>query len=469
MLIFMSFLKNGLQLILYLKQTCKYYYLKADMDYKHIANGHNCSWKSKPKKSLARVFLMLVGILIPIIAIELIFATQAHAAIFSLKLPHRDAPQISKTQVKNTKPIQQAINHIIKPSDSLYRLFKAWQVKPGELPAIIQNKQAKQVLTNLQPGKRLVVKLTPQQEIDSIDYEISPLKSLQIRRKKGQFTSKVLKHKHNIQLERSTSVIKNSFYAAAKRSKLPDRLIMELAEIFAWEVNFAHGIQPGDRFNILYEAYYRGDTRIATGEIVAAEINTGGKSYYAIRHIDVQGNKHYYTEKGKSLQKMFLRNPVKYKRISSYFRLSRKHPVLHFIRAHKGVDFAAAKGTAIKASADGKIIYLGRKGTYGKTIIIRHNRKYKTLYAHLSGYKRKLRVGSRVKQGQVIAYVGSTGLATGPHLHYEFLVYNKHKDPLKQKFPRTPAITKQERPAFLAQAKTLMNQLHSVQYAALEP
>ncbi len=200
----------------------------------------------------------------------------------------------------------------------------------------------------------------------------------------------------------------------------------------------------------------------ATATILAAEFINHGKRYQAIRYTDAGGKTDYYSLDGKSMRKAFLRTPVEFSRISSGFSLGRKHPVLNTIRAHKGVDYAASTGTPIKATSDGKIVHRGKKGGYGNTIIVQHGSKYSTLYAHMSKYRSGLTTGSRVKQGQIIGYVGSSGLATGPHLHYEFRVDGVHRDPLRVKLPGADPLANKYRADFDKKAEALMAQLDLV-------
>ena len=237
---------------------------------------------------------------------------------------------------------------------------------------------------------------------------------------------------------------------------------MELAGIFGWDIDFVLDIRQGDQFTVLYEELYLDGENIGNGDILAAEFVNQGKKYQAIRYTDKGGKTDYYSLDGKSMRKAFLRSPVEFSRISSGFSLGRKHPILNKIRAHKGVDYAASRGTPIKATSNGKIVHQGNKGGYGKTIIIQHGTKYSTLYAHMSNYRKCLKQGSRVKQGQIIGYIGSSGLATGPHLHYEFRVNGVHRDPLRVKLPGAEPLDKQYIDDFMTKAESLVAQLDLV-------
>ena len=232
---------------------------------------------------------------------------------------------------------------------------------------------------------------------------------------------------------------------------------MELANIFGWDIDFALDIREQDQFALIYEEKYLDDALIGEGRILAAQFTNRGEVFNAIRHSDGS----YYSPKGYSMRKAFLRSPVDFFRISSKYNPNRLHPVLKTSRPHRGVDYAAATGTPIKASGDGKVIWRGTKGGYGRTIILQHAGIYTTLYAHMSKYNSKVRKGNRVKQGQIIGYIGSSGLVTGPHLHYEFRSNGVHQDPLKVKFPNVQPLNKTQMEVFKPVANAILAQLES--------
>ncbi|MEG2393296.1 MAG: peptidoglycan DD-metalloendopeptidase family protein, partial [Pseudomonas sp.] len=210
---------------------------------------------------------------------------------------------------------------------------------------------------------------------------------------------------------------------------------MDMASVFGYDVDFAQDIRQGDEFDVIYEQKVVNGKAVGTGPILSARFTNRGKTYTAVRYTNKQGNSSYYTADGNSMRKAFIRTPVDFARISSKFSMGRKHPILNKIRAHKGVDYAAPRGTPIKAAGDGKVLLAGRRGGYGNTVIIQHGNTYRTLYGHMQGFAKGVKTGGSVKQGQVIGYIGTTGLSTGPHLHYEFQVNGVHVDPLGQKLP----------------------------------
>jgi len=235
---------------------------------------------------------------------------------------------------------------------------------------------------------------------------------------------------------------------------------MEMAGIFGWDIDFALDIRQDDKFSILYEEEFIDGKKYQNGNILAAEFTNQGKTFKAIRFTDKSGRTSYYTPEGRSMKKTFLRSPVDFRRISSRFG-KRKHPILKKRRLHKGVDYAARRGTPVQSSGDGKVIFKGRKGGYGRVVIVQHGSRYQTLYAHLNGFKRGLRVGKYVKQGQTIGFVGSSGRATGPHLHYEFRVNGTHRNPLTVKLPSSAPIKSAYKNDFMAYADRVLSQLNT--------
>jgi murein DD-endopeptidase MepM/ murein hydrolase activator NlpD len=250
-------------------------------------------------------------------------------------------------------------------------------------------------------------------------------------------------------------------FESAAVAGLSDKVIMNVAGIFAWDIDFVLDIRSGDNYYIQFEEIWQDGEFVTEGEIIAAEFNNNGRSIQAIRFKDDNGNTDYFTPTGDSVRKEFLRNPVDFTRISSNFNPNRRHPILNKIRAHRGVDYAAPRGTPIKASGDGKVIYRGTKSGYGKAVILQHGGNITTLYAHMSAYAAKARVGSRVRQGQTIGYVGATGLATANHLHYEYRLNGVHRNPRTVPLPDAEPIAEKYREKFLASAKPIIQELEN--------
>ncbi len=367
----------------------------------------------------------------------------------------------SKNKQSTSSPLSNTKTVIVKSGDSLSAIFKRLSLSAGTLHQIINSgKQAKK-LARIKPGQKLVIQYDDSNEFQSLHYALDSIDTLVITKDDAQ--SKYLSHIDSKEIEIrhqfAAGTITNSLFSAGNKAGLNSAMIMKLAQLFGWDVDFALDIRKGDSFAVLFEEKYINNKKIANGNILSAEFVNRGKTFKAIRYTDASGHTDYYSEKGLSMRKAFLRTPVAFSRISSRFSNGRKHPVLNKIRAHKGVDYAASRGTSIKSVGDGKVIFKGRKGGYGRVIILQHGSKYTTLYAHMNSYNRKIKRGGRVKQGQIIGYVGSSGLATGPHLHYEFRINGVHRNPLTVPLPSASPIARKYRADFQSIADTLISQL----------
>ena len=324
-------------------------------------------------------------------------------------------------------------------------------------------------MTGSKPLAKKLARIAPRQEIEfyvdtesrltRLVHRLDRIRSLHVSRDGDTFKFEEIVEPPEVSVAIASGTIDSSLFEAGQSAGLSDSIIMQMAEIFGWDVDFALDIRAGDRFALVFEEQYKGGEKIGEGPIVAAEFTNRGRVIRAVRYSDSAGYTDYFSPDGRSMRKAFLRTPVNFTRISSRFSFSRRHPVLHKMRAHRGVDYAAPRGTAVKASGDGKVVFAGRKGGYGRTIILKHGSTYTTLYAHLSRFSKGIRTGKRVEQGQIIGYVGSTGLATGPHLHYEFRVRGAHRDPLKVKLPQASPLPEQYMVDFQQRAKPLLAQL----------
>ncbi len=346
----------------------------------------------------------------------------------------------------------------VKAGDALAHIFKRHHLQPRELHDIMRLGKDTASLKRLQPGEVFKFQIDESGQLQKLVYEISPLKSLHIQRQEQGFTAAMQFKNIEKRTNYAIGKIDSSLYEAGKQAGLSDTLIMKMVNIFGWDIDFALDIRKGDQFAIIYEEQFLDGKKINDGAILAAEFINQDRNYRALRFTDAKDHSDYYTPKGLSMRKAFLRTPVDFRRISSRFG-KRHHPVLNKMRLHKGVDYAAKSGTPIKASGDGKIIFRGRKGGYGRTVIIQHGGRYSTLYAHMSNFKRSVTAGKRVKQGQIIGYVGRSGRATGSHLHYEFRVNGVHRNPLTIRLPNAAPIKKQYQDNFARTASALLAQL----------
>jgi murein DD-endopeptidase MepM/ murein hydrolase activator NlpD len=361
---------------------------------------------------------------------------------FSLSLPELQARQKIIDDANNLAPKKWS-EYTVKSGDNLARLFKRAKIKPQQLDELMKSGEEVKTLTKIFPKDIIRILSDDEGTLQALRYDIDHKSYLMVERENGELVAKTYNHEIETRNAHATGVIDSSLYLAAQEAGISQNIIMELANVFGWDIDFALDIRKGDSFTVLYEELFRNGEKISDGNILAAEFINDGQSYRAVRYTNPQTNvSEYFTPDGKSMRKAFLRTPVNFSRISSRFTVKRYHPVLHKVRSHKGVDYAAKSGTPIYAAGDGKVIFKGKKGGYGKVMIVQHGSKYTTLYAHLKTYNRKLRVGSKVKQGQTIAYVGQTGLATGPHLHYEFRVNGVHRNPLTVKLPASQPVPK---------------------------
>jgi murein DD-endopeptidase MepM/ murein hydrolase activator NlpD len=344
----------------------------------------------------------------------------------------------------------------VKSGDSLAQIFSRLDISPRQLQQIVSLKGTASDLTRIYPGQTLRLHTTPEGGLVELIYQVNALNDVRIVRSGDTYEVSSNQRTPEWRSYYATGNITRSLFADGQDAGLSDYLIMELADIFGWDIDFALDLRRGDQFTVLFEQPYLDGDRIDQGRIVAAEFINQGNVYQAIRFTDKSGKTDYYSLEGKRLRKAFLRTPVAFTRISSRFSLGRKHPILNRIRAHKGVDYAAPRGTPIKATGSGTIVFRGKKGGYGNTVIIDHGNKYSTLYAHMNAFTRSQRTGSRVRQGQVIGYVGSSGLATGPHLHYEFRINGVHRNPLTVKLPAAEPLKAEYRDEFTRIASRLM-------------
>ena len=297
--------------------------------------------------------------------------------------------------------------------------------------------------------------------LSEINYQVSPLQNYKISYQEDgsyKISEEILKIE---QLETHTTVeITDSLYLSAKRMGLSDKLIIAIANILEWDIDFAYDVRKGDYFSVIYYENYVKNKKIDDGPILALRFSNKGKDYRIVRYTDSKEHTDYYFLDGRKVRKAFLRNPLEFAYISSHFNPRRMHPILHKVRAHKGVDYAARRGTPVRAAGDGRVSLRQFYNGYGNTVILHHGGGYSTLYAHLSKFADKQYVGSWVKQGQVIGYVGSTGLSTGPHLHYEFRVNGIYKNPLTVKLPDAVPLAESELPRFNEHIKATVEKLH---------
>ena len=384
--------------------------------------------------------LVLITFLISVVSIILIYVDSLNNEPLAI-----EEITISRDLSESLTPIKSKQIHTVRKGDSLSVIFEDKQV-PLNTAYKIFDFDKNNLLSSIIPG-----------DIMEFNYMGDNLLSIEII--KDDINSILIKTEDeisivNIKKEAQTITsfgfgeIRDSFYKSAKDVGIPDSIIMDFAYIFGWDIDFIFDVRKGDKFSVIYETEFSEGEKISSGDIVFAEFTNREKKYIAQRFFDDVQGKQYFNENGENVKKAFLRAPLDFAYISSHFNPNRMHPILHKIKAHNGVDYAAKRNTPVKASGDGVISFIGRQSGYGRTVEIKHGGNIKTLYAHLERFNTKLKVGSKVKQGEIIAFVGDSGQATGPHLHFEFWQGEIRSDPVKVKLPSAKPVNNSQRNEF---------------------
>lgn len=343
--------------------------------------------------------------------------------------------------------------------DRAASLLRRLGADDADVRAFLQAAHASKLLRQLIPGRSVRAHQGADGKLIALRYQ-NDGEVLEVERDGDGFRMR----ESTIELERRVLVasgeIDTSLFGATDAAQLPDAVAIQIADVFATDVDFHRDLRQGDRFTVVYEMYYDEGEPIRPGRILAAEFINDGKAYRALWFEYAKGQGGYYTPHGSNIRKAFLRSPLEFSRVTSRYTNRRYHPVLREWRAHRGVDYGAPVGTRVRATGNGVVKFMGRRGGYGNLVVLRHQSSYTTWYGHLSRFAKGLHTGKRVQQGDTIAYVGMTGLATGPHLHYEFRVNGVHRNPLKVVLPPAPPIQAAQRPAFDAAAAPLVDMLN---------
>lgn len=346
-----------------------------------------------------------------------------------------------------------------RQGDTLGRIFNRVGLSQTTMMGILKNNPHSKLLSRITPMQEIRFKIENQQ-LKQMIFPIDALQFLTVSLDKKGYNTSIQTHSMTERREYVSTLVKSSLYQTAKIANIPVKLIDQMNQIFFWQVQLGREIRPGDRLNLSYHAYYINDQRVKVGDILAVSYkHANGVSYEAIRHESKNGSVSYYRPDGSSLKKAFSRYPIRFSHISSSFGSSRKHPILHYRRPHKGIDLAAPIGTPIYAIGEGRISYMGRQNGYGNIIKINHDRQYTTIYAHMLRFQKGLRNGSWVKRDQLIGFVGQSGLATGPHCHYELHVNRIPRNPATVALPQALPIPRQEFYAFKQKTHELFAQL----------
>jgi murein DD-endopeptidase MepM/ murein hydrolase activator NlpD len=401
-----------------------------------------------------------VGVVLPGFA-SATLEPAAGRRVLTLALPPLPTPESSPTSTPTDADDVDWQIVRVRAGQTLADIFREQHFGAGDLQRLLDDKANAQALRSLHPGDALAFLRREGGGLAALRFDRDDHTRVTARFSAESVEQRIetrpLEHRTYV----AHGVIESSLFEAGSQAGLSDALVLKLAGVFGYDIDFAQDLRAGDSFTVIYDSVYCEGERLHDGEIIAATFINRGKHFSAFRYADGSGTALYYSEDGRPLRKSFLRTPLEFSRITSYFTAARLHPILGTMRAHRGVDYAAPSGTPIHAAGDGKVVYRGWQGGYGNVVILQHGGHYSTLYGHLSRFA-SIRVGQHVTQGQTIGYVGMTGLATGPHLHYEFRVDGVHRNPLTVTLPKPeplPAVElarfKRATAPMLARLKTL--------------
>ena len=385
-------------------------------------------FKKVPTKAVLLTFLISIFL---ILLLYVDFSTEESLPI--------EIIETSENIVDSTSNVLSYQIHEVKDGENLSIIFEDFKV-PLNTAYRIFRLDEKKLLSKIRPGDKMRFTYLGE-EITSIEIAKDRINSLLIDLN-GEISIKEISKEIELIQSFKSGTIETSFYEAALDADIPDSIIMDFAYIFGWDVDFVFDIREDDSFFLIYETPFSEGEKIKNGDIVVAKFINNGKVYKANRFFTDINKKEFFDDAGNNLQKAFLRAPLDFAYISSHFNPNRMHPVLHTIRAHNGTDYAAQRGSPVRTTGNGTIKYAGRRNGCGNEIVIQHTNDYSTRYCHLDKFHSGIKKGKKVSQGETIGYVGSTGLATGPHLHYEFKIGNKHIDPVKLKLPSAEPISK---------------------------
>lgn len=356
----------------------------------------------------------------------------------------------------------------VRSGDTLSSLFKKAGFNDGIMLSVIHGSGEAKKLQRLYAGETLRFAADSEGTLTGVELQRSKLESLSITRSEDGFIGKKVVRQPDVQTAFASGTIDGSLYLAARASGMDDRLTMEMSGIFGWDIDFVYDVRKGDRFEVVYEELYLDGEKFGSGRILSANFVNRGEENIAMLYTDAQGETDYYSPTGRSMRKAFLRVPLN-ARVSSSFNLQRRHPVLDVVRPHEGTDYAAPPGTPIKAVGNGRIKFAGWKGGYGRTVVLSHGDNITTLYAHMSRLGKGIKNGGRVKQGETIGYVGSSGMVTGPHLHYEFRVNGSPRNSRTIKLPDAKPIPKTELARFKQFSQRQLAQLDDLRSNEKQP
>jgi murein DD-endopeptidase MepM/ murein hydrolase activator NlpD len=350
----------------------------------------------------------------------------------------------------------------VEPGQTLGNIFAQLGLSSATMHKVVSHSKHAGALARLYPGNELVFELAEGQ-LRSLQFDLSDAERYLIEVDGNALKSRVIERALESRFGYAAVEVRHTLFGSATEAGLSDALVLKMVEIFNFDIDFVRDLQRGDRFALVFEEVWRDGEKLRDGNILAATFVNGGKRFEVFRHEGLDGGVDYLSRDGKSRKRAFIRTPLEFSRVSSKFSLARRHPVLGTMRAHRGVDYAAPTGTPIRVTGHGTVAFAGWKGGYGKVVEVQHGKTYRTLYAHMNGFAKNIKVGAKVSQGEVIGYVGRTGLATGPHLHYEFHVNGQHRDPLSVDLPTADPLSGAELARFKATVGERIAQLATME------
>ncbi len=362
------------------------------------------------------------------------------------------------------EPEQEWLEIQVQAGDSLSSIFGRAQLTPQDLHELVSTAKKTKAFNKIRPGQKLGFQINEQGKLQAMSLQIDKLNSLVYERGVTGFSTTEVSKTPEVRQRVASATITSSLYKAAQDAGVSQSIIMELANIFGGVLDFVYDVRKNDYFIVIYEELYLNGEHLGSGQILAAQYFNRGDSFQAYRYVNKDGEIDYFSESGESMRKAFLRAPLDFTRISSRFDPKRLHPVFKTVRPHRGVDYAAPRGTPVYAAGDGRVLEAGYSRGNGNYVFIKHGEAYVTKYLHL--HKRAVSRGERVRQRETIGWVGSTGYATGPHLHYEFLMNGVHRNPatIVDKLPPPTRVKQEDMPEFQNQISGLQLQLRT--YAA---
>lgn len=358
----------------------------------------------------------------------------------------------------------------VQRGDTIGALLARAGVEDAQAMQYLRTDPSARPLYQLRPGRPVHVATDEEGDLVALKFQANTGDFLMVERSGDTFRTSTAPVSEEVRTVLRSGEIRTSLFGAADAAGIPDAITTSLADVFGGDIDFYHDLQRGDRFTVVYEARYVNGEPAGAGRLLAAEFENKGATLRVFFYRDAEGNEGYFNPEGRSARGAFLRSPMEFSRITSGFTLARFHPILQEWREHKGVDYAAPVGTPVRVTADGVVTFAGVQNGYGNVVMVKHQGQYSTVYGHLSAFAPKLTAGTKVRQGDTIAFVGQTGWATGPHLHYEFRIADQARDPLAVGMPTAPAITTERLPQFQAAITPLTESLalaHSLPGAAL--